>query len=145
MREAGDGVHDPLRDCSKATVKGHRSRLGFFVKWCQQQGIDNLNVISARDLESSFSRLGTVELRSRPSGSISTRGPDPAMSLASAPTTASRPIGRPRRRCGSVGRCLTRFRKKTLTDSKNPMFPYTKAGHYTPLFWLERLSQEEDI
>ena len=43
-------LDDRKRDCQQATVKGHRSRLNFFVDWCTEQGIDNMNDISARDL-----------------------------------------------------------------------------------------------
>jgi hypothetical protein len=43
-------LEDRQRDCSAATVKGHRSRLGFFVEWCEAQEIENMNNLSARDL-----------------------------------------------------------------------------------------------
>jgi site-specific recombinase XerD len=43
-------LEDRKRDCSVATVKGHRSRLGFFVEWCEDQGLDDMNDLSARDL-----------------------------------------------------------------------------------------------
>ncbi|QSX01008.1 tyrosine-type recombinase/integrase [Haloterrigena alkaliphila] len=43
-------VEDKARECRKSTVASHRSRLGFFVDWCAEQGIDNLNNLSARDL-----------------------------------------------------------------------------------------------
>lgn len=34
---------------SENTVKTHRSRLGFFAGWCEQEGITNLNDLSGRD------------------------------------------------------------------------------------------------
>lgn len=43
-------LEDRKRDCQQATVDGHRSRIGFFVDWCDEQGIDNLNDLSAPDL-----------------------------------------------------------------------------------------------
>ncbi|MXR19229.1 tyrosine-type recombinase/integrase [Halobacterium bonnevillei] len=43
-------LDDKSRDCQQATVDAHRSRLGFFVDWCEDQDIDNLNDLSARDL-----------------------------------------------------------------------------------------------
>jgi len=43
-------LDDKARDCQQATVDAHRSRLGFFVDWCDEQGIDNLNDLTARDL-----------------------------------------------------------------------------------------------
>ena len=41
---------DKARECQQATVRSHRSRLGFFVDWCDEQGIENLNDLSARDV-----------------------------------------------------------------------------------------------
>jgi len=43
-------LEDKRRECQKATVDSHRSRLGFFVEWCEEQGIDNLNNLGAPDL-----------------------------------------------------------------------------------------------
>jgi len=43
-------LDDKARDCQEATVNAHRSRLGFFVEWCDDQGIDTLDQLSARDL-----------------------------------------------------------------------------------------------
>ncbi|WP_123620022.1 site-specific integrase [Halorubrum sp. CSM-61] len=43
-------LDDKARDCQEATVDAHRSRLGFFVDWCDDQGIDTLDQLSARDL-----------------------------------------------------------------------------------------------
>ena len=38
------------RECQWATVDSHHSRLGFFARWCDEKGIDNLNDLAARDL-----------------------------------------------------------------------------------------------
>ena len=43
-------LEDKAGECQEATVRSHRSRLGFFVDWCGEQGIDNLNDLSARDI-----------------------------------------------------------------------------------------------
>ena len=43
-------LEDKGRECQQATVRSHRSRLGFFVDWCDEQGIENLNDLSARDV-----------------------------------------------------------------------------------------------
>lgn len=43
-------LEDKARECQQATVTAHRSRLGFFVDWCQDQGITNLTNLNARDL-----------------------------------------------------------------------------------------------
>lgn len=43
-------LEDKARECQQATVRSHRSRLGFFVGWCDEQGIENLNDLSARDI-----------------------------------------------------------------------------------------------
>jgi len=43
-------LEDKDRECQQATVRSHRSRLGFFVDWCDEQDIENLNDISARDV-----------------------------------------------------------------------------------------------
>jgi len=42
-------LEDKARECQQATVRSHRSRLGFFVNWCVEQEIENLNDLSARD------------------------------------------------------------------------------------------------
>ena len=38
-------------DCTDSTVRNHRSRLNPFVRWCGENGIDNLNDLSGRDLQ----------------------------------------------------------------------------------------------
>jgi len=43
-------LKDKARECQQATVRSHRSRLGFFVDWCDEQDIENLNNLSARDI-----------------------------------------------------------------------------------------------
>lgn len=43
-------LKDKARECQQSTVRSHRSRLGFFVDWCEEQGIENLNDLSARDI-----------------------------------------------------------------------------------------------
>lgn len=43
-------LDDKARECQQATIRSHRSRLGFFVDWCDEQSIENLNDISARDI-----------------------------------------------------------------------------------------------
>lgn len=43
-------LEDKRRDCRQTTVKAHQSRLGFFQQWCDEQDIDNMNDITARDL-----------------------------------------------------------------------------------------------
>ncbi|WP_218836437.1 tyrosine-type recombinase/integrase [Halorarum salinum] len=43
-------LEDKARECQQATVRSHRSRLGFFVDWCDEQGMENLNDLSARDV-----------------------------------------------------------------------------------------------
>ncbi len=41
---------DREHETSQATIYSHRSRLGHFLRWCEQQGITNLNDITGRDL-----------------------------------------------------------------------------------------------
>jgi hypothetical protein len=41
-------LEDKARDCRQSTVDSHRSRLGFLVRWCEDQGIENLNDLTAR-------------------------------------------------------------------------------------------------
>lgn len=38
-------------DCTDSTVRNHRSRLKHFLEWCDEEGIDNLNDLSGRDLQ----------------------------------------------------------------------------------------------
>lgn len=37
-------------ELASITLKSHRSRLGFFVQWCEEQGIDNLNELTGRKI-----------------------------------------------------------------------------------------------
>lgn len=37
-------------ELAQASLYSHRSRLGHFVQWCEQEGFDNLNDVSGRDL-----------------------------------------------------------------------------------------------
>ncbi|MFB6078252.1 MAG: site-specific integrase [Halarchaeum sp.] len=41
---------DKQSDSAEATVRSHRSRLGHFLDWCDENGIENLNELSGRDL-----------------------------------------------------------------------------------------------
>jgi len=41
---------DRENELSEATLYSHRSRLGHFVRWCDEQGIDNLNELTGRQL-----------------------------------------------------------------------------------------------
>ncbi|WP_254862264.1 tyrosine-type recombinase/integrase [Halovivax gelatinilyticus] len=43
-------LEDKARECRKSTVNSHRSRLGFFLDWCDDRELDNLNDVTARDL-----------------------------------------------------------------------------------------------
>jgi site-specific recombinase XerD len=38
-------------NCTESTVQNHRYRMKPFVQWCQEQGIDNLNDLSGRDIQ----------------------------------------------------------------------------------------------
>ncbi|MDL5362068.1 site-specific integrase [Halalkalicoccus sp. NIPERK01] len=37
-------------EAAKATIDSHRSRLGFFLRWCDERGIENLNELTGRRL-----------------------------------------------------------------------------------------------
>jgi len=37
-------------ECRAATVKGHKYRTSHFVRWCEQNSIDNMNSLTGRDL-----------------------------------------------------------------------------------------------
>jgi site-specific recombinase XerD len=37
--------------CADATVRNHRYRTNHFIRWCDEQGIDNLNDLSGRDIQ----------------------------------------------------------------------------------------------
>lgn len=43
-------LEDKARECRTSTVNSHRSRLGFFLDWCADRDLDNLNEVTARDL-----------------------------------------------------------------------------------------------
>jgi len=43
-------LEDKQREYRKSTVDAHRSRLRFFTHWCEENGIDNMNELTARDL-----------------------------------------------------------------------------------------------
>ena len=36
-------LEDKQREAAEATVRSHRSRLGHFIDWCDEEGIDNMN------------------------------------------------------------------------------------------------------
>lgn len=38
-------------DCTEATVRNHRSRIDHFVRWCNLEGINNLNDLTGRDIQ----------------------------------------------------------------------------------------------
>lgn len=44
-------LDDRENNLSQATVYSHRSRLGHFVRWCNANGIENLNELSGRQLQ----------------------------------------------------------------------------------------------
>jgi site-specific recombinase XerD len=51
-REAQDMFLDhKATSCAEATVVGHEYRTNHFVRWCDEQGIDNLNDVTGRDLQ----------------------------------------------------------------------------------------------
>jgi len=41
-------LEDKQREAAEATVRSHRSRLGHFIDWCDEEGIDNMNDLTAR-------------------------------------------------------------------------------------------------
>ena len=43
-------LEDKARECQQATVRSHKSRLGFLVEWCDEQDLDNMNDLTARDI-----------------------------------------------------------------------------------------------
>lgn len=43
-------LEDKKREYQPSTVGSHRSRLGFFISWCEDQGIANMNNLTARAL-----------------------------------------------------------------------------------------------
>jgi site-specific recombinase XerD len=38
-------------DCTDSTVQNHRYRMKHFLEWCEEEGIDNLNDLSGRNLQ----------------------------------------------------------------------------------------------
>ncbi len=38
-------------DCTESTVRNHRYRTNHFIEWCEEEGIDNLNDLSGRDIQ----------------------------------------------------------------------------------------------
>jgi len=44
-------LSDREDEVQKATLQSHRYRLEPFVKWCEQEGINNLNTLNGRDLQ----------------------------------------------------------------------------------------------
>ena len=38
-------------DCTQATVRNHRYRTKYLIKWCAQEGIENLNDLTGRDIQ----------------------------------------------------------------------------------------------
>ena len=61
------------------TLNSHRSRLGFFVEWCADRGIDNLNELTGRKLNEFSPGTGFLSRRCTPgdqnSGDITPRRP----------------------------------------------------------------------
>jgi len=43
-------IADRENELTEATIYSHRSRLGHFVRWCDEQGIGNLNDLTGRQL-----------------------------------------------------------------------------------------------
>lgn len=44
-------LSDRESEVSKATLKSHEYRLNHFVRWCKQEGIENINVLNGRALQ----------------------------------------------------------------------------------------------
>ncbi len=44
-------LSDKEREYQSSTIKSHRSRLGFFIDWCAENDISNLNTVSSRDVQ----------------------------------------------------------------------------------------------
>lgn len=38
-------------DCTEATVQNHRYRMKHFLTWCEEEGVDNLNDLTGRDIQ----------------------------------------------------------------------------------------------
>src|SRR6056297_1143558 len=43
-------LEDRKSELAKATQYAHSSRIGHFIRWCDEQGIDNLNELTGRTL-----------------------------------------------------------------------------------------------
>jgi len=43
-------LSDRQSEVTQATLDAHRSRLGFFVEWCEDEGIENLSALTGRRL-----------------------------------------------------------------------------------------------
>lgn len=41
-------LKDKKQESSASTIRSHRSRLGHFIEWCEEEGIDNMNDLTAR-------------------------------------------------------------------------------------------------
>jgi integrase len=57
-------------ECAKATVRNYKYRMQYFVQWCEEEGIDNLNELSGRDIQryrlwrqEEMTELNTLTLR----------------------------------------------------------------------------------
>lgn len=44
-------LKDKAADCAEKTVQAHHYRLKPLMKWCEQEGITNLNNITGRDIQ----------------------------------------------------------------------------------------------
>lgn len=41
-------LQDKQREAANSTIRSHQSRLGHFIEWCEEEGIDNMNDLTAR-------------------------------------------------------------------------------------------------
>ena len=41
-------LKDKKQESSDSTIRSHRSRLGHFLEWCEEEGIDSMNDLTAR-------------------------------------------------------------------------------------------------
>lgn len=44
-------LQDKKREAAQSTVQSHEYRLNHFVRWCDQEGIENLNELTGRDIQ----------------------------------------------------------------------------------------------